>query len=146
MKWRSLLAGILLLCAPLKATAQLDPELEKPYVLQVVLHVAENRFLTPIFQVQLQRSLRDHLQLTLGALAKVEVVRSHPLLSEIEAKGLETGPGWLGADIGAENTFRARRFRRGNLYAQGPPIRRHDAACGVRSRARREPATEPWWP
>ncbi len=40
------------LCIP--ARAQLDSELDKPYRLQVVLHIADNRFLTPIFQEQVQ--------------------------------------------------------------------------------------------
>jgi hypothetical protein len=77
------------------ARAQLDPELDKPYRIQVVLHVADNRFLTPIFQEQLQAELRDRLQLSLGALAQVDVVTTHPLLAEIEAKGLDNGlNGW----------------------------------------------------
>jgi tetratricopeptide (TPR) repeat protein len=89
------LAVSLWLCFPVAARAQLDPELDKPYRLQVVVHVAENRFLTPIFQEQLQGTLRDQLQLALGPLAKVQVVTTHLLLGEIEAKGLETAlDGW----------------------------------------------------
>ena len=39
--------------------------------------------------------MRDQLQLALSPLAKVEVVTTHPLLGEIEAKGLESGlDGW----------------------------------------------------
>ncbi|MCI0380264.1 MAG: hypothetical protein L0215_21980, partial [Gemmataceae bacterium] len=68
--------------------AQLDPDLDKPYRLQVVLGVAQNRFLTPLFQDQLQQDLQESLQRLLGRLAKVEVVRAHPLLREVEAKGL----------------------------------------------------------
>src|SRR5207248_7298476 len=67
-------AALLCACFPSLAPAQLDPELDNPYRLQVVLHVADNRFLTPIFQEQLQGSLRAHLELGLGPLAKVEVV------------------------------------------------------------------------
>jgi tetratricopeptide (TPR) repeat protein len=84
-----------LLCLPPSARAQLEPELDTPYRLQVVLHVADNRFLTHVFQEQLQRALRDRLQLSLGALANVEVVRAHPLLGTVESKGLESGlDGW----------------------------------------------------
>ena len=86
-------AGLLLAFVTSPARAQLDPELDKPYRLQVVLHVADNRLLTPAFQEQLQGDLRDQLQLALGPLAKVEVVRSHPLLVNVEAKGLDTGLG-----------------------------------------------------
>src|SRR5438270_12603026 len=85
------LAIVLCVCLACVARAQLDPELDKPYLFQVVVRVAENRFLTPIFQEQLQGELRDQLRLELGPLAKVEGVTTHPLLGEIEAKGLETG-------------------------------------------------------
>ncbi|MCI0638070.1 MAG: hypothetical protein L0Y72_28030 [Gemmataceae bacterium] len=74
------------LASPLHA--QLDPDLDKPYRLQVVLGVAENRFLTPLFREELQQDLQESLQRSLGGLAKVEVVRAHPLLREVEAKGL----------------------------------------------------------
>src|ERR1700726_4351742 len=91
-RWAIVLLG---LCVTGTARAQLDPELDKPYRLQVVVHVADNRFLTPIFQEQVRRNLRDQLQISLGALAQVEVTSTHPLLGEIEAKGLQTGlDGW----------------------------------------------------
>lgn len=84
-------ALLALVLGPGQGRADLDPELASPYRLRVVLHVADNRFLTPLFQTQLERSLRDGLRLSLGALAEVEVVRSHPLIREVEAKGLEAG-------------------------------------------------------
>jgi hypothetical protein len=56
------------------ARAQLDPELKKPYHLQVVLHIADNRALTQFFQEELQRSVGDQLRQTFGELAKVDVV------------------------------------------------------------------------
>jgi hypothetical protein len=71
------------------ARAALDPQRNSPYQLQVVLQLASHRSLTPLFQEQLQRELANHLRLALGALARVEVVRTHPLLGEIEARGLE---------------------------------------------------------
>ena len=72
-------------------SGRLDPEMDKPYRLQVVVHVADNRFLTPLFQEQLLNGVRDRLRLALGALAKVEVTTAHPLLADVAAKGLETG-------------------------------------------------------
>ncbi|MBI3407545.1 MAG: hypothetical protein HY040_04220 [Planctomycetes bacterium] len=88
---RLLPAGLLLaLALSSPVLASLDPELDKPYRLQVVLHIAQNRFLTEIFQDQVQRELRDQLQLSLGRLASVEVVRDHPQLPNIESSGLES--------------------------------------------------------
>jgi hypothetical protein len=92
--WQFVVA-LLWAIVPQAACAQLDPEVDKPYRLQVVVRVADNRFLTPIFQEQLRGSLRDQLQLALGPLANVEVTSTHPLLGEIETKGLDTGlDGW----------------------------------------------------
>src|SRR5260370_42054304 len=84
---RRILASLIVLFfwQPSRARADLDPGFDQPYHLQIVLHIADNRFLTPIFQEQVERELRDHLQLTYGPLAKVEVVRHHPLLREVRA-------------------------------------------------------------
>src|SRR5260370_38923766 len=71
------------------ARGALDPETDKPYRLQVVLRIAENRLLTPVFRDRVERELRESLQAALGDLASVEVVRQHPLLKEVEAKGLQ---------------------------------------------------------
>jgi tetratricopeptide (TPR) repeat protein len=71
------------------ARAALDAEADKPYELKVVLDIARHRQLTPVFIDQLERDLRDLLQTELGDLAHVKVVRSHPLLKVIRAKGLE---------------------------------------------------------
>ena len=51
------------------AQSGLDPETGVPYQLQVVLHVAEHRLLTPTFQDMVERELRDSLQAALGDLA-----------------------------------------------------------------------------
>ncbi len=72
------------------ARADLDPEFEKPYRIQIVLHVAPNRFLTKIFQDQVHSAVRDQIEQALGTLARVEVI-SAPLPQEIQAKGLEGG-------------------------------------------------------
>ncbi len=125
-----LLAGLLLGCLPMKAGAQLDPELDKPYRLQIVLRVAENRFLTPTFQEQLQGALRDQVQLALGALAKVEVVRSHPLLANIEAKGLETGLDGLEWISGVKLHFVLVDFVDGSYLLKS---RQYDGMTGLQS-------------
>jgi len=61
-----------------------------PYRLQVVLRVAPHRLLTPVFKEQLQRELRDSLQGAFGKLAAVEVVTEHPLLKDIDTRGLQS--------------------------------------------------------
>jgi hypothetical protein len=83
---RAILA--LLVCA-MPARAALDAEANRPYQLQVVLHIADNRALTPFFQQELERALGNHLRQTFGALAEVRVVRAHKLLPTIAARGLE---------------------------------------------------------
>src|SRR5438128_2014385 len=62
------------LCLCGESPAALDPQLKNPYHLQVVLHIAENRFLTPVFREQVERDLGDQLRLAFGPLARVEVV------------------------------------------------------------------------
>jgi hypothetical protein len=84
-----LLACLFLFVFVANAPAALDPELKDPYQLRIVLGVAEHRMLTLEFQNQLEADLRDQLQLTFGKLAQVEVVRGHPLLSEVRTKGLQ---------------------------------------------------------
>src|SRR5262245_38811213 len=69
--------------------AALDPEVRKPYQLQVVLRFAAQRQLTQVFKDQLKRELRDSLQTQLGPMGQVEVVDDHPLLSQIETRGLQ---------------------------------------------------------
>jgi hypothetical protein len=83
----ALLCALCVLCG--KSAAALDPETDKAYRLQVVLRIAEHRLLTPVFQDQIRRELRDSLQAALGDLGRVELVRDHSLLKEVEAKGLQ---------------------------------------------------------
>jgi hypothetical protein len=78
----------LLLAAPARAQ-QADLGLKEPYKLHVVLHVAEHRFLTPIFQDEVRRQLGDLLRLTLKELAVVTVDNRHELLGQILARGLQ---------------------------------------------------------
>jgi tetratricopeptide (TPR) repeat protein len=71
------------------AQAALDPELKKPYRLEVVLDIAKHRLLTDVFVDRLEQDLRDGLQAVLSDLAQVTMRRQHPLLEEIREKGLE---------------------------------------------------------
>ncbi|MBM4067354.1 MAG: hypothetical protein FJ271_00200 [Planctomycetes bacterium] len=65
-----------------------------PCKLRVVLHFAENRVLTPIFQDRVERELRRDLLLAHGDLAEIEVVRRHPRLRELAGKGLQALDIW----------------------------------------------------
>jgi tetratricopeptide (TPR) repeat protein len=121
---------VLCLCFPGVARAELDPELDKPYRLQVVVHVADNRFLTPIFREQLLAGLRDQLQLALGPLALVETTSTHPLLAEIEARGLENAlDGWEGLS-GLKTHFVLVDFAAGVYSIKA---RQHDGMTGLQS-------------
>jgi len=122
-----LFVAVLLWASPARA---LDPELKKPYQLQVILHIADNRFLTPLFQEQLERELRDHLQLAFGALARVEVARSHPILREVRDKGLQQAlDGWEELS-GRKTHFVLLDFRDGRYELQA---RQHDGYTGMNS-------------
>jgi hypothetical protein len=66
-------------------------DFRQPYRLRIVLHLAPNRLLTPVFRRQLERELKDGLQAALGKLARVEVVTDHPLLKDVLARGLGKG-------------------------------------------------------
>jgi tetratricopeptide (TPR) repeat protein len=88
-----ILAALALL--PGRAAAELDPGLKKPYQLEVVLHFAEHRFLTPTFRGEVKRQLADLLRLNFGRLAQVEIKENHRLLKDVLNNGL--GPaldGW----------------------------------------------------
>ncbi len=93
LRLAAVLLGLVVLAAP--ASAQVEPQLKVPYNLTVVVHVAAHRSLTPLFQEQLEREVGNQLRLALGALAKVQVVREHALLPEIETHGLKQAlAGW----------------------------------------------------
>lgn len=84
--WLAAVSASLLLAKP--GQAALPQELDKPYQVEVVLHVAPNRLLTDVFKQQLARELNDLLQQALGGLAQVKVQTDHPILKEIAAQGL----------------------------------------------------------
>lgn len=70
------------------ASAALEADGKKPYQVQIVLTFGANRVFTPVFQDQLEREVAAQLKLLFGRLARIETVRTHPLLAEIEKKGL----------------------------------------------------------
>ncbi len=94
--------------------------------------------MTPIFQEQVQRELHDQLQLTLGALARVEVVRDHPLLAEIEVKGLETGLDGWDRISSVKTHFVLVDFTQGMYVVKA---RQHDGMTGLSSPVTRETRT-----
>jgi hypothetical protein len=134
----AILAGIL--TAP-RAHA-LDAESDKPYQLQVVLHVSEHRMLTEVFRDRLKRELRDSLQGALGNLGRVSVVTDHPLLKEIDAKGLEAA---TDAATGSLSETKAHFIR--VIYTEGRYVilaRQLDGLTGLPSPVlRREETTDP---
>ena len=121
---------VYLFCDPSAVRADFDAGLNQPYHLQIVLRIADNRFLTPIFQEQVERELRDHLQLTYGKLAKVEVVRQHPLLREVRTRGLQQAlDGWDELS-GRKTHFLLIDFVDGRYEIQA---RQHDGLTGINS-------------
>jgi hypothetical protein len=75
--------------------ADLDPETDSPYHLQIILRFARHPVLTDVFRDQVKREVRDNLRAALGNLARVEVTPNHPLLKEVESKGLQHAlDGW----------------------------------------------------
>lgn len=102
LAYRRVLAAILFLAVTSAARAELDSHSKTPYQLQVVLQIGGSRVFTPLFQGQLERELANRLQADFGALARVEVVRTHPLLRDIETKGLDAA--LEGFDVLSERT------------------------------------------
>ncbi len=62
---------------------------KEPYQFRVVVHAEKSRLLTDVFRDQVKRELHDGLQAGLGALARVEVSDTHPLLPTIRGQGLK---------------------------------------------------------
>jgi hypothetical protein len=93
-QWLLLAVATALLPFGGRAEAALDPETDKPYELQVVLHIVDHRALTPVFRDQLERQLGDGLQAAYGELVHVSVVHEHPRLKQIEQEGLQSLGSW----------------------------------------------------
>jgi tetratricopeptide (TPR) repeat protein len=127
--------------------AALEPGVKTPYRLQVVLHVANNRILTEALQKRLEREIREDLELTYGPLARVEVVRWHPLLSEVLTRGLQQAlDGWeelsdrkthfLLLDY-AGGYYELQARQHDGLTGQNSPVVRRDRVADRRRIARR---------
>ena len=64
-------------------------ELNTPYDLTLVVHVAENRLLTDVFRKRIQRDLHDGFQAALGDMGRVRVTDTHPRLEDVLKRGLQ---------------------------------------------------------
>ena len=90
-----LLPAVLVLFSPLTAYAALNPEADKKYQLEVVLHCGTHNWLGEQFRNDLRSDLAGILQDALGGMAdvtvidvrKVPVAEWKPLWKEIEARG-----------------------------------------------------------
>src|SRR5262249_46744409 len=71
-----------------------NAEVKKPYLLRVILHVADHPLLTPVFRDRVARELESSLQGSLGELARVQVVSEHPRLQEVLDRGLKALDSW----------------------------------------------------
>jgi hypothetical protein len=76
------------------ATAHGQGELNRPYKLHIVVHVARNRLLTDVFREGIERELRDGFRAALGDMGQVEVTHDHPRLAEVLTRGLQSLDGW----------------------------------------------------
>lgn len=86
---RIFVALLMLGVLPAVANAGLNPEMDEPYQYNIVVHFGKNRLLTPVFKQRVMNELRDWFEGALGDMAKVTVSDTHPLLPEIESRGLE---------------------------------------------------------
>jgi tetratricopeptide (TPR) repeat protein len=78
----------------LPATTQAQSEVNKPYDLTIVVHVAENRLLTDVFRKRIERELHDGFQAALGDMGRVTVTNEHPRLPDVLARGLRSLDDW----------------------------------------------------
>ncbi len=84
-----LVSSLYSLCLCGESSAALDPEIDKPYQLTVVVQVAQRPPLTAAFGDRVRHELRDSLRAAIGDLGRVEVTDQHPLLKDALTKGLE---------------------------------------------------------
>jgi hypothetical protein len=143
----ALLAVLSFVLVPSSFAYALDAELTTPYKVQVVLRVAPNRLLTPIFKEQLRRDLQRGLQGALGAMGEVEVIdladvapdKQEPLWKEVAAKGLQAGLDGSGKGTSAVKThFVNVDFVDGQYEIQA---RQYDGLTGLASPAVRRERT-----
>ncbi len=101
-------------------------ELNTPYDLHIVVHVAENRLLTDVFRNRIKRELHDGFQSALGDMGRVTVTDSHPRLADVLARGLRSLDDWKDRD--AQKTHFVLIDYTGVHY--GIQARQYDGAIG----------------
>jgi hypothetical protein len=75
-----------------------DPEMSKPYKLQIVLRFSDHRDLTRVLKEKVERELSDNVRAAFGDLVQVEVTRTHPRLKDVEERGLQALDTWKDVD------------------------------------------------
>jgi hypothetical protein len=85
---RHLIVVLCLVCFSSFARAGLDPELDQPYRLRVVLSIGESREFTLLFKDRVKRELQDVLQAALGNVGQVEIVDRASIEKELHGKEL----------------------------------------------------------
>ena len=93
-----ILLSSLCLCVSVVSCRAADPEMAKPYKLEIVLRFSDHRDLTTVLKEKVERELRDNVRAAFGDLVQVEVTRTHPRLKEIQEKGLQSLDSWKDVD------------------------------------------------
>jgi hypothetical protein len=138
LKPTCLAAGLIVAAGLGAGPARAQGELDRPYDLQIVVHVADHRLLTDVFRERVTRELRDSLQAELGDLARVSVVQQHPRLREVLDRGLERAlDGWV-EHTGIKTHFVLIDYAGGQYEIQA---RQYDGLIGRPSRAVRRDRT-----
>ncbi|MHB1425819.1 MAG: hypothetical protein ACYC3I_21850 [Gemmataceae bacterium] len=82
------------LCTLFLGGAVRADELNEPYNLLLVVHVAKNRLLTDVFRERIERELHDGFQAALGDMGRVTVTHEHPRLADVLTRGLRSLDEW----------------------------------------------------
>jgi hypothetical protein len=109
--------------------ADLDPQLNQPYELQVVLRFAKHRLHTEVFRGTVERELGDSLQAAFGPAARVKIVTDHPRLEEADKSNLQALETWHFLD-GVKLHFVLVDFVDGYYEIRA---RQYDGTCGMAS-------------
>src|SRR6266849_2125635 len=133
-----LFSSLCSLCLCGESLAQLDPEKDSPYDLQIVVRIADHPPFTAAFKDQVKRELRGSLQAAYADLVRVEVVDTHPLLKDIDGKELQAAlEGWK--EVSPRKThFVLIDFKNGEYEIQAG---QHDGLTGLASPVTRRART-----
>ena len=99
--------SLIALALAFPALAHAQSERNKPYELQIVVHVAPNRLLTEVFRERIERELHDGFQGALGDMGRVKVTHEHPRLPDVLARRIKIIAGQLEGAFGGQDAFRA---------------------------------------